>query len=142
MGNHQYCIKEMKRHEDDSSWFSKKINKIGRKVGKGVFKTKKEFYNGYKLSLKQKGWKEIKEEKNEAEIFIRKDKVKVITEVKGAKEEEIEIEKRNSNLYIYAPSPQKDHIKKVKLPTEVKEEINFSLKKGILIISLNQHQNK
>lgn len=133
---------EMKRDKDDDSWVSKKINKIGKKVGEEVFKTKKEFYNGYKHSLKQKGWKKINEEKNEAEVFKRKEKIKVVTEIKGAKEEEIEIKKFKNSLIIYAPSHQKDYIKKVKLPTEVKEKINFTLKEGTLIISLNQTKNK
>lgn len=134
----------MERNQD--SWLSKKIGKFGKKVGKELFEAKEGFFDGYKLSLKEKGWKKIEENKNRnVEVFVKNDETRVILRAPGAKKKKTKVKKSDNNyLYVYASSPHKNYIKKVQLPSKLNDEeveIDLDFQEETLIISLNRLDN-
>lgn len=123
------------------NWLSDKLVKIANNLGKTVREAKKEFKEGYKQSLKDADWSELTiEDETEpfVDLFKKGNKVKIIAEIPGTNQEEIEvgvIDKKT--IHIYAPAVRKKYSTTIELPSEIKNNnTTYIYNNGVLTINL------
>lgn len=123
------------------NWLSKQLNKLARAWGGNLSEAKKEFQEKYKDTLKNSDWGQL--DLGDAsqpffDVFKKGNKIKVIAEVPGAKEDEIEVGLfKNEKLKIHAPTEGKDYSTELYLPGKVKDrKRSYYYNNGVLTINL------
>ena len=121
-------------------WLSESLGKIFRKMGSSYENAKKEFKDGYKNSIKNKTTTSENENKKEpfVDIFKTKNKIKILIEAPGAKEDQIHLGIYNEDkLHVYIPSTYEDYSTDIELPTKIKKKkARYRYKNGVIAISL------
>ncbi|PTD94596.1 hypothetical protein C9439_01910 [archaeon SCG-AAA382B04] len=123
------------------NWLSNQLVKIANNLGKKVTLAKEEFKEGYKKSLKEADWDEIDTEEETQpfiDIFKKEEKIKIIAEIPGTNQEDIEVGVIDPKMvHIHAPSSRKKYSTTIELPAKIKNKnASYNYKNGVLTINL------
>lgn len=123
------------------NWLSDQLLKVANNLGKKVGKAKNELTEGYKQSLKKADWSELEVKKGTEpfiDLFKKSDKIKIVAEIPGASQQDIEVGLYDSKtIQIYAPTLHKKYSTTIELPSDVKNnQATYIYKNGVLTINL------